>query len=153
MKLMIFYEYAGSTELVYKCLDIENDDEPAKAVDDFIKCLRGWGKAKRFSLSKDPQMPEPGFVACYMKDEKGGNRAGSARKKLTVSFHVREEKKAAPLREEFCSFVDALQNDSPEGRKTFKEAANSPEVHDFEVEYLTEFLLMHVRRGRNNLLQ
>lgn len=152
MKLMIFYEYAGSKQMFYKCLDIKKDDDPAKAVDDFIKSLRGWGNSKRLSLRKDPQMPEPGFVARYIKDEKDGNRGGAVRKKLKVSFHMREEKKTVASRKAFCSFVDALENNSKSGRKVLKETANSLEVYDFEVEYLMEFLQKNVHRSRNKSL-
>ncbi len=152
MKLMIFYEYAGSRQMFYKCLDIERNDEPAKVIDDFTRSLRGWGNSKRLSLRKDPQMPEPGFVAFYIKDEKDSSRGGAARKKLKVSFHVRDEKKTVVSREAFCSFIDALENNSMRGRKVLKEAANSPEVYDFEVEYLMEFLQKNVRRGRNKSL-
>lgn len=149
MKLMIFYEYTHSKRLFYKLMDIDKGDNSAKAVDDYIRSLKGWKNSIRLSLRKDPHMPEPGFVAYYIQDEKDV-KEGCKKKKIKVNFHNRDDKKAVN-RKAYCSFIDTLSNNSRKGRKVLKQVAECPDTNDFEIEYLMELLLKNVRYHKNKL--
>ena len=149
---MIFYEHIGRGLGAYKCLDIAKDEDALKSVDDFVRSIRGWRNSVRLSVKEDPYMPEPSFVALYEKSETSG-KGVSNNARLEVSLHVRDDKKTAVSREAFCSFTDTLKNNSKHGREVLKQAAKSPEVNDFEVEFLMEFLFKNVRTHKNRLAQ